>query len=322
MKKICIAVLLSLMSVFVASGNNPPNVENPAALIIGSAISDPSGMDFGLQPPPIIQGGSSSISYTSKGLFLNIVPSYTSILNSDISKDNNWKINSGFGFNIEVGYLSKFNETIGVGFGVGYSSFSSEITSDPIENYVIAANDRDNDVYDRMVATSSLNEEISIGYIDIPIFLDVSNTNIDKIGYYGRVGIKISTPISNSITHSGTATIKGYYDQYNVLLYGIPPMGFYTNKEIYEDSDIELKPINFSLLVSGGISIPISNYVIIKVGANAIFGLTEISNRKAEDYDVYRYDGGFSKLLNNPNATTKTRSLGLEVGLIYNLRLY
>lgn len=85
---------------------------------------------------------------------------------------------------------------------------------------------------------------------------------------------------------------------------------------------MSLEPVNVSALVSAGITFPLSSYFILRVGGNANFGLLEISSQKAEDYDKTKYDGNYNKLLENPNAKTSTRSYGVEIGLIYNLRLY
>ena len=217
-------------------------------------------------------------------------------------------------------FLTKFNKIVGIGFGAGYSSFSTELKSNQLDHDVPDI-DIDGDNYLREIATTEITEKTSISYFDIPVFLELSNTNIDKIGFYGRIGVKVSFPISKTFTSTGSANYEGYYSQYHVVLYDIPELGF-TQKDIYQDPKMELNTVNVSALASAGITIPISSYFIIKGGVNANFGLMEISSKKAADYDQTMYDGNYSKLLENPNAKTSTRSFGFEIGLIYNLRLY
>lgn len=263
---------------------------------------------------------SNNISYTSKGIYLNLIPSSSAIVNSDIFKDDTWDVSKGFGVNFEVGYLTKFNKTVGIGFGLGYSSFSTELKSNPLD-YNVPDTDVDGDAYSKEITTSEITEKTKSSYFDIPIFLELGNTNIDKIGFYGRIGFKISFPVSKTFTSSGSANYEGYYSQYYVTLYEIEELNF-TQSGIYEDTKMSLEPVNISALISAGITFPLSSYFILRVGGNANFGLLEISSQKAEDYDNTRYDGNYNKLLENPNAKTSTRSYGVEIGLIYNLRLY
>ena len=82
-----------------------------------------------------------------------------------------------------------------------------------------------------------------------------------------------------------------------------------------------MNPVLFSLIASAGMTIPISNYLIFRVGANINYGLSEISEVKASSDADFESYGDYSKLLNNPSKTS-LRSYGLEIGLIYNLRLY
>lgn len=262
----------------------------------------------------------SSVSYTSKAIYLNLTPSSTAIVNSDINSDDNWNVSNSFGLNFEIGYLTKFNKLVGIGFGLGYSSFSTELKANPLD-YSVPDTDVDGDNYSREISTNEITEKTKASYFDIPVFLEISNTNIDKIGFYGRFGVKVSFPVSKTFTASGLADYQGYYSQYYVTLYEIEELGFSQN-EIYEDTKMSLEPINISAAISAGITIPVSSYFIIKFGGNANFGLMEISSQKATDYEKTKYDGNYNKLLENPNAKTSTRSFGVEVGLIYNFRLY
>lgn len=267
-------------------------------------------------------GDNTSLSYVSKAFYLNVVPSTSYIFNKSIYNSENWKAKKGFGVNFEVGYFGKFSRIIGYGFGLGYSSYSTEISSDPVSNSTPGYIDIDGDEYTQLLHTSVLVEKTKISYFDIPLFIEFSTINIDKIGFYGRAGLKISFPLAKTFTSSGNASYEGYYDQYNVVLYGIPELGFDTNRPIYSDTDMTLNPVNISVLFSGGITYPLSKVLIIRLGANANLGLVEVSNVKAGNYEKTKFDGNYSKLLENPNSAALTRSFGLEVGLIYNLRLY
>ena len=309
MKKYILTFFAILLILPVFSGND-------------SKIELNSNAPFNSTSYGYLPGGSSStVSYPSKGLYVNVIPSFAGIKNKDITDDENWTVKNGMGFSIEAGYFTKFKPLIGLGFGLSYSSYSTEISADS-QMLDYPDQDVDEDDYIMTVETSEITEKLNISYLDIPVFIEFGNPNIDKIGFYGRVGVKISFPISQTFTPSGLASYEGYYEQYHVTLYGIDELGFYDNKSVYENTEMNLNSVNISALLSGGITFPLSNYLILRVGANANFGLMEISSQKADDYDNSKYDGNYSKLLENPNAKTTTQSFGLELGIIYNLRLY
>jgi len=317
MKKLITFPLLICMALALPKtyGNRPGCIlpeEEP-----GNAMQPGENMSMPITSPPM---DGNSVIYTSKALYINVTPSQSFIYNSDIFSDDTWEITKGFGINFEVGYLFKINNIFGFGFGLGTSSYSTEIKSSPF-SFNVQDYDIDNDSYDKRMEFSGLSEKTLINYLDIPVFLEFSNLNIDKLGFYGRVGVKVSLPYSNSLTASGNATYSGYYAQYHVLLENIPELGF-TDSPVYNNAGIDLNTVNVSANISAGITYPVSNYLIIKVGANGTMGLMEISAKKAVNYEKTKYDGSYNKLLGNPNATTITQSYGVEIGLIYNLRLY
>ena len=305
-----LAVLLVIPLSYAYSGNNSK------ALSTTSATSNSETLGF------LPKGGGSNVSYPSKGLYFNLTPSLAGISNKDVTGDGNWTVTNGMGLNIEAGYFAKFHPLIGYGIGLSYSSYSTDITADP-QNLDYSDTDDDGDDYTMYIESSELSEKLQLSYFDIPIFLEFGNPNIDKIGFYGRVGVKISFPLSQKFTPAGTASYEGFYDQYHVTLYDIPELGFYSDDDIYKNNEPTMSSVNVSALLSGGVTFPLSNYLILKVGANANFGLMEISGKKqtAADYENNKYDGDYSKLLESPAKTT-TQSVGIELGIIYNLRLH
>ncbi|MEZ5198054.1 MAG: outer membrane beta-barrel protein [Bacteroidales bacterium] len=322
MKKFSI-IISSLVLVAWLNGysiNPPPSIGND--ILQKSIGSNTTGEGLpgagSVELPPASK--SKNLRYPSSALFLTFVPSSTSIANSDIKSDDTWEAKGGFGFNFELGYYAKFNKLVGYGFGLGYSSYVSELTLNTSKAEVMAI-DIDNDNYLRKMDLNNVVEKLNLSYLDIPIFIEIGNPNIDKLGLYGRVGVKVSFPLSASFKPAGIASYSGYYPDYNVELYGINQLGFYSDSEIYQDVESKMNSVNVSAIISAGVTFPLSNYFILRVGANGNFGLLEISNQKRDDYDVTKYDGNYSKVLENPEKTT-TQSFGVEIGLIYNLRLY
>jgi hypothetical protein len=274
-----------------------------------------------LYPTPSLSFLKSPVeSYPSKAIYFNISPNYSRIYNKDVFKDELWQPKGGIGYNLEIGYFTKLRRLISFGFGLGISSYQTEIRVDSYDEIFPSVIDIDLDTLDKYVKTTDLYEKTEITYFDIPIYLEFGNPNIDKINFYGRLGIKVSMPISDKFSSGGKIYTQGYYPEYHVMLYNIPQLGFYESEPITKSADNNLNSLNLSALISGGITLPLSNYFILKFGANINIGLMEISADKNEFYNDTKYLGDYNSLLVNPNNKTTTQSFGIEFGLIYILQ--
>jgi hypothetical protein len=270
---------------------------------------------------PSLSGLKSQVeSYPSKALYLNLSPNYSRLYNKNVYNDEFWQAKGGLGYNIEFGFFMKIQRLLSLGIGLGISSYQTEIKIDSYEVIFPSIIDIDGDTLDKYIQTTDLFEKTEITYCDIPIYLEFGNPNIEKINFYGRLGFKISFPISNKFTSNGKLYTQGYYPEYHVLLYSIPQLGFYDSEPIVKSEDNSLNSINVSALISSGITIPVSNYFILKLGANINLGLLEISEDKNEFYDATKYIGDYNSLLVNPHNKTTTQSFGIEFGLIYILQ--
>ena len=261
-----------------------------------------------------------NVSYPSQGLVLLLTPTYSAIYNKEAKEDNNLNLKSKLGFNMELGYFIKLNRLLSVGAGIGYSAYNTEVSS---ASYTEQSSTEDNgQQLINYVEIDQLFEELNVSYIDIPIYIEVGNFNIDKVGFYGRLGLKTSINISSSFEGEGTYSSWGDYPLCSVTLYDIPELGYYTKRSIYNNlQEIKIKSTSFSLLLSGGITFPVSSYIIIKAGVNLNLGLTSIAEDNSANSSAIDNHWEYSRILNNSSSST-LRSYGIEIGLIYNLRLY
>ena len=85
-------------------------------------------------------------------------------------------------------------------------------------------------------------------------------------------------------------------------------------------NETELNNFNINAFVSAGMTIPLSDYLIFKIGANLNYGLTEISAEKLTADDINYYSGNCNSLLMAPDGKTIAQSAGLEIGIIYVLQ--
>ena len=313
-------LIFLLMPVMMALGNNVIDGEEDKQSD-GDKILNLNPVSLSFPVAAALLPAGKSVSYPARGILFSISPNSSQIHNKDVYGDNTWTTKGKFGFNMEIGYFLKVGRLFGIGAGLGYSQYGSEISLDS-SYQVIPMFDYDNNELEYNVRTGEVFEEFKVSYIDIPIYLELGNPNIDKIGFYGRLGLKVSFPVGSKISGNGNYSSWGYYPECPVTLEEIPELGYYNDQPIYgSQAEPELKSVMFSLLLSGGVTFPLSNLLILKVGGNINLGLSEISDEKASDGTGASYHDSYSKLLNN-SSKTSTKSYGLEIGLIYNLRLY
>lgn len=255
-------------------------------------------------------------SYPGKGIFLNVAPGYSRIYNKDHYEDEFMESIGGLGFNFDAGYFIRFRRYIGIGFGIGLSRYQTECSSDYFTT-TLNVTDIDGDSVNQNIEVNNLVQKTSLLYGDIPVFVEIGNPNTHQISFYVRLGAKFSFPLTYTFTSTGETTINGYYPEYYVLLHDIPELGYESNKSVVVTNDTELQNFSISMMVTAGVSIPISDYFILKVGANLNYGLTEISDEKLPEGDVSYYLGNCNSLLMSPQGKTTIQSAGLEIGIIY-----
>lgn len=255
-------------------------------------------------------------SYPGSGIFLNVSPVYSRIYNPDFYDDTNWKTEGGIGFNLDAGYFFRLQRYVGIGFGLGASNFQTQAVLDGFHQSFPAV-DIDGDEVEQMVDVYGITQDTRLFYLDIPVFIELGNPNTHSVNFYVRLGAKFSFPMSYDFSSSGETTINGHYPQYFVTLEEIPELGYESHKSVVILNDTEIKPVNISLLLSAGVTFPLSDYFILKAGANLVYGISEISEEKLSARDVSYFLGNCNSLLMSPSGKTTTQSAGLEVGIIY-----
>jgi hypothetical protein len=309
MKKILLISMIPacLLSTGLLAGGTWPSgriAVNPE----GNYLMTTSRMSNNLEPQ----------SYPGQGLFFDLTPSYSRIYNKAIYDDDTWQADGGFGYALDFGYFMRFSRNIGLGIGIGISHYQTEIGYD-YYHAVDEMHDIDGDLVESDLEVLNMAQKTSLMFADLPLFIELGNPNTHKLNFYVRLGIKLSYPFSYDFTSGGTSTTEGYYPEYFVNLYEIPELGFESNKSVVVTNETDLSSLNVSLLGSAGLTIPVSDYIIIKVGAALNYGLTEISDEKLEEGDQSIYTGESNSLLMSPGNTI-IQSAGLEAGIIYVLK--
>jgi hypothetical protein len=263
-----------------------------------------------------------SVAWKKPGLFvgLSFGPAQSQIINTATSSTMgllSGKKNSFFG-TVEIGYF--FSKNIGLSSGIGFSSYNSLLTLGTYEDHVNSV-DSENETYELRVTASGIREEQKIGFLNIPLCINLRLPFSNSIGFFLQPGISLAIPISKSYQGSGTFTYKGYYAAYNVLLENLPEYGFPTELKSSSSGDLDLNPLNFNAIVSGGLDFTIQNKIQVAIGVCYDRSLTSISKYGTpEDFHLTSEVSKLNSLMGGSSKTV-AQSVGVKISLRYFLNL-
>lgn len=326
--------LLNAQTMKLPSGGLMTNADNylPDNYILNEESSALPNQGFLLTstglfvPPPLYSPLPASVDLPSKSYFVNVYlgPSY--LQNKDI-KDQNWDMKKKIGYQVEFGYLKRMSELLSYGVGLGISSYPSEISIEKVLDTLIVEEDptviEPNDILHKRIEYKGITEKVNVTYFDVPVFLEFGNANWTKMGYFVRVGVKLSLPIGNSFSGSGMYSIKGYYPEYHAELEGINELGFVSNANLFATTnDEKLNSINVSGAISAGLSFPlkVESDWIFRIGASYVHGFTDIAKGTNDLNSIEQT--GINHILDNKDSKTYTRAFTINVGIQYILDIY
>ncbi len=249
------------------------------------------------------------------GLYVGISGGYSQnvLYYPQIIGDKNWawKVGSNVHPMLEVHYM--LTRGFGLATGIKVGSYSPGLSLKKFsEQLSTPFTDQDNDTYYPIYDISNFQEINSIKSIDIPLFLKF-RTGAGNVGFYIDAGIVYSSYSSMSYTLSGTATRKGYYPAYNVILENIPEYNFFSNYTFNPKDRISLQTPSYGLsgLVSLGVSISVYKDIMLRVGISTYYGLVSMGNSiPSHSVDYFNTTG-------IPKNDIFLHSASIEIGLYY-----
>ena len=255
------------------------------------------------------------------GLFvgLSLGPSQTSISNEGTLSVANLVSGSqnSFGGSLEIGYF--FSESIGISSGLGFTSYKSQLTLGTYQNNFNTV-DSENEAYERRVSGTGIKEIQNVGFLSLPVCLDIRLPLGKKMGFYLQPGINLAIPITKKYTSSGIFTYKGFYPAYNVLLENLPAYGFPSNINGVTDGTLTIKSLNINALVSAGFDFSIQKNIQIGVGVSYSKSLSNISDYTSPDKFQLSSDANQINSLMGGSSKATVQSLGVNVRLRYFLK--
>jgi len=255
------------------------------------------------------------------GLFvgLSFGPSQSSISNEGILSVANLVSSSqnSFGGVAEIGYF--FSKSIGVSSGIGYSLYKSQLELRTYQNK-FNTTDSENEAYERQVSGTDIKETQKVGFLSLPVCLDIRLPLSKKMGFFFQTGINLAIPVTKKYSSSGTFTYKGYYPAYNVLLQNLPSYGFPSNVNSVTNGSLEIKSMNVNALVSVGFDFLIQKNIQFGIAAFYSKSLLNISDYPSPDKFQLSSDSNQINSLMGGSNKASVQSIGVNIRLRYFLK--
>ena len=251
--------------------------------------------------------------------------------------DGIWDNNTGLAFQIGVDFRKQFTTErsmnnrvfdyptlFAIGGGLGFSYFGQS-SGLKLSEESINGNDKDNDEYIARLSYRDVKEQVSLLYLDIPLYLEIGKPSKTITRAWAKIGVKGSLLLNGNFKGEGQYASTGYYPKWDVELHDIPVLDYYPNKACYENPEYKLNPFVLWGNLSAGVSIPLSNpekYIlrntILRIGLKYDFTLNTISSGSSTDlYPGSNYRINQSNMLGGNGA--RLQCFGLEIGLISSL---
>lgn len=259
-----------------------------------------------------------SISVNRPGFYVgaNLSPSRTNIFNkgilsvSDLISDKQ----ASFGASVEIGYF--FTKRIGVSSGIGFVTYKSQLNLEAYQNKFNTI-DSENESYERRVTGTGIMEVQNIGFINVPVCLDIRLPLNKRMGFFLQPGVNVAVPFKKKYTGSGTFTYKGYYPAYNVLLENLPAYGFPTNIQSASDGELKIKSLGFNVIASVGFDYFIQKKIAVAISFSYSKSLSGISAYASPEKFQLSPDVNQVNSMMGGSSEASVQSVGVNITLRY-----
>ena len=216
----------------------------------------------------------------------------------------------------EIGYF--FSDYIGLSSGLGFISCKGQVTLNSYQNK-FNTTDSENETYERQVSGTNIKEMQNIGFLSIPVYLNIRLPLNKKMGLFLQTGIEGTVPLTKNYQSSGNFTYKGYYPAYNVLLENLPAYGFPSNTSIATNGKLKLKPLILNAVAAAGFDFFIQKKMQIAFAAFYNQSLSNISAYTLPEKFQLSSDVNQINSLMGGSSKATIQSMGLRITLRYYL---
>jgi hypothetical protein len=183
----------------------------------------------------------------------------------------------GNGINAGLRYSYYLSESLSIGIGVEYQTYSSDVKYAFLNGQYVTT-DAENETFQFRYKTTGLRETQKLGYINIPIGIQFETPGTTQL--YLAAGAKIGFATSGTYESKiQNLTTSGYYPQYNVELFSPAFAGFASVNDVRigkQDLDTE---VSYSATFETGLKQKIGDRSAIYIGVYLDYGLNNIYDK-------------------------------------------
>ncbi|MCM1034703.1 MAG: PorT family protein [Paludibacter sp.] len=242
----------------------------------------------------------------------------------DMANTGSW------GLTAHVGYTFFFTPVFGLSVGADFARYGATLHL-PEEYTWVGVFDTDGEIYDHHLHLNQWRERHNALYVEIPLALRFS-VPLDNIRLTFDVGAKYGLALSGSTKATGIVSHTGWYDKWHLLLYDLPPYGFYSTSDFTPSANADFRDM-WAAFLKVGVAVPIMAHLDFTCALSCTAGLTNNlpANLLQEDIgfrndrpgmdEIHAFMPNYTNLLNTSLIGDKAHafSVGLELGVSYRI---
>jgi hypothetical protein len=256
-------------------------------------------------------------------------------IHNDLPESDFWNVHTGYAFQADVdfrkqftrkknidGYLTKVPSLFAFSAGVGVSYYNKSAGFDAFSEEIDGLTDIAGHPYNASLSYKNVKEQLSLLYLDIPLYLEIGKPSQTKFKAYGKIGVKASILLMDKFKGEGTYTSTGYYPEWDIVLDDVSYLGFANDAPCYDNPEYNLNTFVLWSSVSAGFTVPLSNSekdilrnTILRFGIKWDYSLMAISKSAADSqFTGAKYKLNQSNLLGGDGS--RMNYIGIEIGVI------
>lgn len=242
----------------------------------------------------------------------------------EVSNAGSW------GLTAHAGYTLFFTPVVGVSLGVDLSRYGVALTPPSALSWA-GQTDSDGEPYEHRLMLSGWRERHNALYAQFPVSLRF-DVPVGQIRFLAEVGVKYGIYLSGGTVASGSVTHTGWYDKWHLLLYDLPPYGFYTETDFNPRTEVKYRDM-WSAFLKVGVAMPLTAHMSLTCRFFFEGGFTDIMpagrtvselgfrNDRPGMESLHAFMPDYTSLLDTDLVGNRANalSLGLELGLSWRI---
>lgn len=194
---------------------------------------------------------------------------------------------NSFGIDFGWKFWEKGANMLEANIGIGYSFLGATFGMDDL-NYTYSAPataDDDGNPYQRYYQIHNLKQKSTVGYLQVPIYVDYEYRCARWLGIYAEAGVSLGFKVFNSTgSVSGESTAFGVFPEYDDLLIDESYLDHFGTRSLYgsKKADTKTNAFDCSILCGAGFEFFPYQPVSFVVGVRYMAGVTNVFKTAAD----------------------------------------